>query len=47
LEGYEPSIGFIHVDLRPFQSMKITYEVKKAIAQSNNKKEIKGDKRDI
>jgi putative transposase len=34
LDGYEPSIGFIHVDLKPLQSMKITYERKKAIAQS-------------
>ena len=34
LDGYEPSIGFIHVDLKPLQSMKIVYERKKAIAQS-------------
>ena len=33
LDGYEPCIGFIHVDLRPLQSMKIVYERKKAIAQ--------------
>jgi len=29
LDGYEPSIGFIHVDLKPLQSMKITYERKR------------------
>ena len=34
LDSYEPSIGFIHVDLKPLQSMKIVYECKKAIAQS-------------
>jgi hypothetical protein len=39
LNGYEPSIDFIHVDLRPHQSIKIVYE-EKAIAQSKNKKEI-------
>ncbi len=33
MDGYEPSIGFIHVDLKPLRSMKITYERKKAIAQ--------------
>jgi hypothetical protein len=38
LDGYEPSIGFIHVDLKPLQSMKITYERKKAIAQRKGKK---------
>ncbi|MFZ8825057.1 MAG: hypothetical protein ACO2O0_13080, partial [Desulfurococcales archaeon] len=32
LDGYEPSIGFIHVDLKPLQSIKILYERKKAIA---------------
>jgi len=26
LDGYETIIGFIHVDLRPLQSMKIAYE---------------------
>jgi putative transposase len=40
LDGYEPSIGFIHVDLKPLQSMKITYERKKAIAQSRGKREL-------
>jgi hypothetical protein len=25
-DGYEHSIGFIHVDLRPLQSIKIIYE---------------------
>jgi len=34
LDGYELSIGFIHVDLRPLQSIKIVYKRKKAIAQS-------------
>ena len=34
LDGYEPCIGFIHVDLKPLQSIKIVYEHKKAIAQS-------------
>jgi putative transposase len=29
LDGYEPSIGFIHVDLKPLQSIKITYERKR------------------
>jgi len=32
LDGYEPSIGFIHVDLRPLQSMKVVYKHKKTIA---------------
>jgi putative transposase len=40
LDGYEPSIGFIHVDLKPLQSMKIVYERKKAIAQSRGKREL-------
>jgi putative transposase len=40
LDGYEPSIGFIHVDLRPLQSMKIVYERKKAVAQSKGKKRV-------
>ena len=40
LDGYEPSIGFIHVDLRPLQSMKIVYERKKAIAQSKGRREL-------
>jgi putative transposase len=39
LDGYEPSIGFIHVDLKPLQSIKITYERKKAIAQSRGRGE--------
>jgi putative transposase len=34
LDGYEPSIGFIHVDLKPLHGIKILYERKKAIAQS-------------
>ena len=40
MDGYEPSIGFIHVDLRPLQSIKISYEHKKAIAQSKGKREL-------
>jgi putative transposase len=40
LDGYEPSIGFIHVDLKLLQSIKITYERKKAIAQSRGKREL-------
>jgi len=33
-------IGFIHVDLRPLQSMKIVYERKKAIAQRKGIREL-------
>jgi putative transposase len=40
LDGYEPSIGFIHVDLKPLQSMKILYGRKKAIAQSRGKRDL-------
>jgi putative transposase len=40
LDGYEPSIGFIHVDLKPLQSIKIVYERKKAIAQSRGRREL-------
>ena len=40
MEGYEPSIGFIHIDLRPLQSMKIVYERKKAIAQRKGRREL-------
>jgi putative transposase len=40
LDGYEPSIEFIHVDLKPLQSIKITYKRKKAIAQSKGYKRI-------
>ena len=40
LDGYEPSIGFIHVDLKPPQSIKILYGRKKAIAQSRGKREL-------
>jgi len=39
LDGYEPSIDFIHVDLRPHQSIKIVYE-EKAIAQSMGKRDL-------
>jgi putative transposase len=40
LDGCEPSIGFIHVDLKPFQSIKITYERKKVIAQRKGRREL-------
>jgi putative transposase len=40
LDGYEPGTGFIHIDLRPLQSIKIVYEKKKAIAQSKGKREL-------
>ena len=39
MDGYEPSIDFIHVDLRPHQSIKIVYE-EKAIAQSMGKRDL-------
>jgi len=40
LDGYKPSIGFIHIDPRPLQSMKIVYERKKAIAQRKGRREL-------
>ncbi|MFZ8825215.1 MAG: hypothetical protein ACO2O0_13925 [Desulfurococcales archaeon] len=40
LDGYEPCIGFIHVDLKSLQSIKILYGRKKAIAQSRSKREL-------
>ena len=40
LDGYESIIGFIHVDLRPLQSMKIAYERKKSIAQRKGIREL-------
>jgi len=40
LDGYEPSIGFIHVDLRPLQSMKIVYERKKAFEHRKGIREL-------
>jgi len=40
LDGFSPRIGFIRVDLKPLQSMKITYERKKRIAQSKGSKSI-------
>ena len=40
LDGFTPSIGFVKVDLRALQSMKVVYERKKTIAQSRNKREI-------
>ena len=38
--SYSPGVGFIKVDLRYLQSLKITYEEKKAIAQSIGKREL-------
>jgi len=40
LDGFSQSLGFVKVDLRPLQSMKIVYEKKKAIAQSRGKREV-------
>jgi putative transposase len=40
LDGYKPSIGFVQVNLRPPQSMKIVYEHKKAIAQRKGRREL-------
>jgi putative transposase len=40
LDGFSPRTGFIMVDLKPLQSMKITYERKKRIAQSKGLKSI-------
>jgi putative transposase len=40
LDGFSPRIGFIKVNLKPLQSMKITYERKKRIAQSKGLKGI-------
>ena len=40
LDGYKPSIGFIHIDPRPLQSMKIVYEGKKVIAQRKGKRKL-------
>jgi putative transposase len=40
LNGFSPRIGFIRVDLKPLQSMKIVYERKKRIAQSKGLKSI-------
>jgi len=40
LDGFSPRIGFIRVDLKPLQSMKIVYERKKRIAQSRGLKGI-------
>ena len=40
LDGFSPSIGFVKVDLRPLQSMKIVYERKKTVAQSKGKRDI-------
>lgn len=40
LDGYSTDVGFIKVDLRYFQSLKIVYEIKKAVAQSAGKKEV-------
>jgi len=40
LDGFSPRIGFIRVDLKPLQSMKITYERKKRMAQSKGLKSV-------
>ncbi|MEM4530234.1 MAG: zinc ribbon domain-containing protein [Candidatus Methanomethylicaceae archaeon] len=40
LDGYFPGVGFIKVDLRYLQSLKIVYEGKEATAQSIGKKEL-------
>ena len=40
LDGFSPRIGFIRIDLKPLQSMKITYERKKRVAQSKRLKSI-------
>jgi putative transposase len=40
LDGFSPRIGFIRVNLKPLQSMKITYERKKRVAQSKGLKSI-------
>ncbi len=40
LDSYEPSMGFIHVDLRHLQSVKIVYKGKKAVEQSKDKEEF-------
>jgi putative transposase len=40
LDGFSPRIGFISVDLKPLQSMKIVYERKKRIAQSRGLKDV-------
>jgi len=40
LDGFSPTTGFVKVDLRPLQSMKIVYERKKAVTQSRGKREI-------
>jgi len=40
LDGFSPRIGFIRVDLKPLQSMKIVYERKKRVAQSKDLKDV-------
>jgi putative transposase len=40
LDGFSPRKGFIRVNLKPLQSMKITYERKKMVAQSKGLKGI-------
>ncbi|MEM2278273.1 MAG: zinc ribbon domain-containing protein [Zestosphaera sp.] len=40
LDGYSPGVGFIKVDLRYLQSLKIVYEKKKATTQSIGKREL-------
>jgi len=40
LDGLSSQLGFIKVDLRLLQSIKIVYDKKKAVAQSENKREV-------
>ena len=40
LDGFSPRIGFIRVDLKPLQSVKIVYERKKTVVQSKNKRDL-------
>jgi len=40
LDGFSPQPGFIKIDMKPLQSVKIVYERKKTVAQSRNKREI-------
>ena len=40
LDGFSPQLGFIKIDMKPLQSVKIVYERKKTVAQSRNKREV-------
>ena len=40
LDGFSSRVGFIRVDLKPLQSMKIVYERKKRVAQSRGLKDV-------